>query len=172
MDFVIVLAILAIVVLVVSAPLRRGEDPEAHRLAGPASADGDSIEIAELEAARAAKYRELRDAELDHRTGKLSDADYEAVDHELRAEAIKILRALDRAGAAVADGGSGGGGEDGSVDRASAVLGDTHGPERTGQTADAERPTGDAQRPEQTGDAERPEQAGHAGGAETPTPSQ
>ena len=33
--------------------------------------------IAELEAARDAKYREIRDAELDLRTGKLSDEDYE-----------------------------------------------------------------------------------------------
>jgi len=38
----------------------------------------------------------LRDAELDHSTGKLSDADYEEIDRSLRAEAIEILRALDR----------------------------------------------------------------------------
>ena len=36
--------------------------------------------VAELEAAREAKYREIRDAELDHQTGKLSDADFEAID--------------------------------------------------------------------------------------------
>ena len=53
--------------------------------------------IAELEAARDAKYREIRDAELDLRTGKLSDEDYEAIDQTLRAEAIEILRALDAA---------------------------------------------------------------------------
>ncbi|MBV8948766.1 MAG: hypothetical protein JOZ95_25315 [Solirubrobacterales bacterium] len=52
--------------------------------------------MAELEAAREAKYRELRDAELDHSTGKLSDDDYEEIDRSLRAEAIEILRALDR----------------------------------------------------------------------------
>ena len=52
-------------------------------------------DVAELEAAREAKYREIRDAELDHRTGKLSDADYEAVDGSLRAEAIEILHRLD-----------------------------------------------------------------------------
>jgi Na+-transporting methylmalonyl-CoA/oxaloacetate decarboxylase gamma subunit len=86
-EFVIVLAILALVVLVVSAPLRRAARREDEP---PASA------VAELEAAREAKYREIRDAELDHRTGKLSDADFEAVDSALRAEAIEILRALDR----------------------------------------------------------------------------
>ena len=88
MDFVIVLVLLAAVVFVVSAPLRRTK-----------AADGTArTEVAELEAARDAKYREIRDAELDHRTGKLSDADFEAIDRTLRAEAIEILRALDRVG--------------------------------------------------------------------------
>ncbi len=87
MDFLIVLAILAVLVLVVSAPLRR-----------PAGrADHPDEDVAELEAARAAKYREIRDADLDHRTGKLSDADYAELDGELRAEAIGIMRELDHA---------------------------------------------------------------------------
>jgi Na+-transporting methylmalonyl-CoA/oxaloacetate decarboxylase gamma subunit len=93
-DFVIVLAILAIVVLVISAPIRRARADGAE---GDSASDGASA-IAELEAARDAKYREIRDAELDRRTGKLSDADYQSIDRELRAEAIEILRALDRAG--------------------------------------------------------------------------
>jgi hypothetical protein len=50
---------------------------------------------AALEAARDAKYREIRDAELDWRTGKLSDADYREQDGRLRAEAVEILRELD-----------------------------------------------------------------------------
>ncbi len=86
MEFVIVLAALCIVVLVVSSPLRRAQ-----------STDPGGSEVAELEAAREAKYREIRDAELDHRTGKLSDEDYEAVDRALRAQALEILRALDGA---------------------------------------------------------------------------
>jgi cytochrome c-type biogenesis protein CcmF len=48
-----------------------------------------------LETAREAKYREIRDAELDYRTGKLSRADYEAVDATLRAEAVAILDQLE-----------------------------------------------------------------------------
>ena len=48
-----------------------------------------------LEAAREAKYREIRDAELDYRTGKLSRADYEAIDAQLRAEALEILDGLE-----------------------------------------------------------------------------
>ncbi len=89
------LAILAVVVVIVGGPLRRaaihGPEPPA-----PDTGEG-SADLAELEAAREAKYREIRDAELDHSTGKLSDADYEAVDRALRKEAIEILRALDAA---------------------------------------------------------------------------
>jgi hypothetical protein len=91
-----VLAILCVVVLVVSVPLWSGkESPKEPGTVEPST--GRQPEIAELEAAREAKYREIRDAELDHRTGKLSDADWKAVDGTLRAQAMEILRALDRA---------------------------------------------------------------------------
>jgi hypothetical protein len=85
MDFLIVLVVLALVVLFVSAPLRRVRTADV----------GATGQLAELEAARQAKYREIRDAELDHRTGKLSDSDYARVDSSLRVEAIEILRAID-----------------------------------------------------------------------------
>jgi hypothetical protein len=87
MAYVIVLVVLAGAVYLISAPLRsarRGSEPER----GP-------NEVAELEAARDAKYREIRDAELDVRTGKLSDADYNAIDRTLRSEAVDILHRLD-----------------------------------------------------------------------------
>jgi type II secretory pathway component PulM len=84
-DLLVIFIVLAVVVLLVSAPLRA-------RRAGEAA---ESAELAELEAARDAKYREIRDAELDHRTGKLSDSDWRALDRTLRAEAIAILRRLD-----------------------------------------------------------------------------
>jgi cytochrome c-type biogenesis protein CcmF len=48
-----------------------------------------------LETAREAKYREIRDAELDYRMGKLSRADYDTVDATLRAEAVAILDQLE-----------------------------------------------------------------------------
>jgi hypothetical protein len=95
MVYVIVLIILFLVVFVITAPLRRGPagaGPEAE--AGAIEVSG---EVLDLEAERDAKYREIRDAELDHQTGKLSDEDYQAVDSSLRAEAIEILRRLDRA---------------------------------------------------------------------------
>jgi hypothetical protein len=89
-QFLLVLAILVLVVLFVSGPFRRRGGARAE--GPPASAS----QLDELEAARESKYREIRDAELDHRTGKLSDEDFEAIDTGLRAEAVEILRALDR----------------------------------------------------------------------------
>jgi transcriptional regulator of heat shock response len=95
MEFLLVLVAAAAVIVIVSAPFRRVEaDGAQTEDAGPSS------QVAELEAAREAKYREIRDAELDHRTGKLSDEDFRSLDHTLRAEAISILQALDRAGKA------------------------------------------------------------------------
>ena len=58
---------------------------------------GQDAEEAALEAARDAKFREIRDAELDFRTGKLSHDDFRALDGTLRAEAIELLRRLDAA---------------------------------------------------------------------------
>jgi hypothetical protein len=84
-DLVVVLVVVALVVLVVAAPLRRRGVADA----------AESAELAELLAARDAKYREIRDAELDYRTGKLSDADWRGTDRALRAEAMEILHRLD-----------------------------------------------------------------------------
>jgi type II secretory pathway pseudopilin PulG len=85
MDYLIILVVLAVVVWVVTGPLRSRRAEEA----------AENAERAELEALRDAKYREIRDAELDFRTGKLSEADWRAIDRSLRAEAVAILRALD-----------------------------------------------------------------------------
>jgi cytochrome c-type biogenesis protein CcmF len=53
----------------------------------------------ELEALKEAKYREIRDAELDHAAGKLSDEDFALLDAELRKEAVEILDGGDGNGA-------------------------------------------------------------------------
>ena len=45
----------------------------------------------EIDPLKEAKYREIRDAELDHAAGKLSDHDYALLDAELRREAVAIL---------------------------------------------------------------------------------
>ena len=86
MEYGLALIILvAVVTLVVVRPVVYHEDDTA----------GVEAVGAELEAAKEAKYREIRDAELDREMGKLSDADHRAIDRELRAEAIEILRRLD-----------------------------------------------------------------------------
>jgi hypothetical protein len=61
-------------------------------------AERDDLRRADLEAAKIAKYREIRDTELDHATGKLSDADWRPIDARLRAEAVRILDELDGLG--------------------------------------------------------------------------
>jgi cytochrome c-type biogenesis protein CcmF len=45
----------------------------------------------EADARKEAKYREIRDAELDHAAGKLSDEDFALLDAELRREAVELL---------------------------------------------------------------------------------
>jgi cytochrome c-type biogenesis protein CcmF len=60
----------------------------------------------ELEALKEAKYREIRDAELDHAAGKLSDEDFALLDAELRNEAVEILGRSNGGNGAVANGSS------------------------------------------------------------------
>ena len=90
MEYLLAVVVLAAVVaLFVAGPLREGE------VEGEAAARRAAERRSELEAAKEAKYREIRDAELDFRMGKLSEADFRATDTELRAQAIDILRRLD-----------------------------------------------------------------------------
>ena len=87
MEYALALLVLvAVVAVVLSLPLRRRGVEERR----------EETRVAELEAAKEAKYREIRDAELDHGMGKLSQEDWRSVDRDLRAEAIEILRQLDR----------------------------------------------------------------------------
>lgn len=78
--------LIVLVALVVMRPLLAPDQEDSEA--------GDERRAA-LEAAKEAKYREIRDAELDFRMGKLSEADYRVTDRELRAQAIEILRAID-----------------------------------------------------------------------------
>jgi hypothetical protein len=86
MEYGLALILLAaLVAVVVLRPLRSDDRAELR----------EATRIEELRAAKEAKYREIRDAELDHRMGKLSREDWRAVDRDLRGEAIEILRELD-----------------------------------------------------------------------------
>lgn len=52
--------------------------------------------IADLEARRDSKFREIKDAEADLKSGKLTRQDFDRVNPELRSEAVLILEELDR----------------------------------------------------------------------------
>ena len=96
MEYVLALLVLVVLVAaVLSVPLRRRGEEERR----------EETRLAELRAAKEAKYREIRDAELDHEMGKLSREDWRSVDRDLRAEAIDILRELDRLEGRTPDGG-------------------------------------------------------------------
>ena len=86
-SLLIIFVVLCAVVALLYGPLRARGGREVP--------DESLDRVAELEARKEAKYREIRDAEMDMRTGKLSEQDFRILDRQLRAEAMKILRALD-----------------------------------------------------------------------------
>jgi hypothetical protein len=87
MQLILVMVVMCLAATVIASPL-------IWRSRGHAGDDGERVA---LEAAKEAKFREIRDAEHDFRTGKLSRNDFRALDRTLRAEAIEILRRLDAA---------------------------------------------------------------------------
>jgi len=91
-EIVLALLIVVMVAWFVTAPLRRA----GGRGEGAEAPTEDPV-IADLEARKEAKYREIRDAELDREQGKLSGSDWRRQDAELRREAIEILKRLDEA---------------------------------------------------------------------------
>lgn len=89
---VVVIGVVGAVVWFVGAPLRAGAttvDAAARDLQSRRDA---------LDAAKEAKYREIRETELDYRTGKLSEDEWRAQDRRLRAEAVDILKRRDELG--------------------------------------------------------------------------
>ena len=87
MLFLVVVALVVALAVAVGAPLLRSGE-EDHP-------DLDTETRAALEARKESKYREIRDAELDFRTGKLSEPDFRELDRQLRGEAIAILTEID-----------------------------------------------------------------------------
>jgi hypothetical protein len=89
MEVFLALVIVVLVAWFVTAPLRNR----------PATRDTDDArvaELADLEARKRAKYQQIRDAETDRAAGKLTEEDFQRLDRELRAEAIEILKRIDR----------------------------------------------------------------------------
>jgi hypothetical protein len=87
-ELLLALLIFGAAIYFVSAPLRRGPD-------APDREEGREAELADLEARKESKYREIRDTELDHAAGKLGEEDFRRQDAELRREAVEILDELD-----------------------------------------------------------------------------
>lgn len=88
--YVIALVLLGALAWFAGAPLRRTHDDVEE------SEGGEDPERADLEALKEATYRQIRDAEIDHQQGKLSDSDWERTHAELRQEAIELLKKLDK----------------------------------------------------------------------------
>ena len=88
LEFLLAVAIVVLVAWFVTAPLRSRPSRSAD--------DPAVAELADLEARKAAKYRQIRDAEADRAAGKLTEEDFKRLDRELRGEAVDILKKLDR----------------------------------------------------------------------------
>ena len=87
MELLLIMAVVAVVAWTVTAPLRGDHVVQADLREASLRAD--------LEARKESKYREIREAEMDWRTGKLAEADYRELDRKLRREAVDLLKELD-----------------------------------------------------------------------------
>ena len=86
MEFLLASVLLALIAAFVSVPLRRA-----------AQAEPDPLEAERRARARKeAKYRQIRDAEADRASGKLTEEDFRRINRELRGEAIEILKRIDK----------------------------------------------------------------------------
>lgn len=85
LQVLLTVVLLATVTAAVLLPLARGVDESSV----------DAIRE-ELEIAKQAKYREIRDAEIDFKSGKLTEDEWHDTDRELRREATAILARMDR----------------------------------------------------------------------------
>ena len=82
-------------VLFVARPFLREPAPEDDRLAELPSDERDRMRLSEERDRTLAALKEL---EFDHRTGKISDADYRELVTPLRRQAAEALRALEPPG--------------------------------------------------------------------------
>ena len=79
-------------VVLVALPFLREPEPESDVLDEPDALRRRQLELAE---ARDRALAALKELELDHRTGKISDEDYRSLVGPLRREAAEALRALE-----------------------------------------------------------------------------
>jgi hypothetical protein len=88
-EVLIAIAVFAAAAYFVSGPLRGS---------AAGTADPEDADLADLEARKEAKYREIRDTELDRAAGKLSEEDFRRQDAELRRQASDILEQIESHG--------------------------------------------------------------------------
>ncbi len=89
MTILIAVLITAIAVAIVAWPIVRGRHP------APTKEEVDP-ELAELLARREAMLTAIKDLEFDHAVGKIEEKDFQVLNARLRAEAIQVLKELDR----------------------------------------------------------------------------
>ncbi len=92
LQVLLTLAMISVVVTFLAWPVLRGVDEQV--------VDADRRE---LEDAKQSKYREIKDAELEYKAGRMTEAQWRETDRELRAEAMLILREIDTLGAKKSD---------------------------------------------------------------------
>ena len=88
MELLLAIVVVVVVAAFVSGPLRRRADE------GASDRREDPL-LADLQARKQAKYREIRDTELDHAQGKLDEREFRRQEAELKREAIEILKLID-----------------------------------------------------------------------------
>jgi hypothetical protein len=92
---VLAAVVAAVAVVIVSAPFLREPVPTDDTLREPGRADRRTLELAEERDRALAALKEL---EFDHRTGKLTDADYRELVGAYRRRAAAALQALSGSG--------------------------------------------------------------------------
>lgn len=88
LEVLLTIVMAAIVVSFLAWPILKGVDERVV-----------DAERAELEDAKQAKYREIKDAELDRKSGRMTEEQWATTDKELRREAMQILGKIDTLGA-------------------------------------------------------------------------
>ena len=87
MAYVIIAVISVLLVALIAWPLLRGAP------ADETAAQGDDLRAVEEELQRSLDA--IREIEMDHRAGNLSDEDFEALDRDERARAVGLMRRRD-----------------------------------------------------------------------------
>lgn len=84
LEIILALFVVMAILVALALPVIQGVDEPEY-----------DAQRAELEDAKQAKYREIRDAELDRASGRLTDEQWREIDAELRKEALAIVTKMD-----------------------------------------------------------------------------